>query len=90
MFGELLADYVEWSPAALDDEMQRLELQSRELDARRLAVRAAAEVKQTPAIDGHKSTQAYLAATTNQPSSVTRAEVRRARCCRDFPQSVRR
>jgi len=86
MFAEVLADYVEWTPAALDDEVRRLELVSRDLDARRLAVRAAAESKQTPALDGHRSTQAYLRATTNQPAAVVLAEVRRARLCRDFPQ----
>jgi hypothetical protein len=86
MFSELLADYVEQPAAALDQELRRLELAARELDARRLAVRAAAEAKQVPATDGHKSTQAYLRATCNQPSWVALAEVRRARVCRDFPQ----
>ena len=86
MFAELLADYVASTPAALDDEIRQLELESRALDARRLALRAAAESKQTPALDGHKSTQAYLRATTNQPAAVALAEVRRARLCRDFPQ----
>jgi hypothetical protein len=86
MFGETLAGYVEWTPAALNVELERLELEARALDARRLAVRAAAEARQTPALDGHKSLQAYLRATCNQPSQVARAEVRRARICRDFPQ----
>src|SRR5215218_5643456 len=85
MFRELLADFVEWTAAALDDEIRRLELEARALHARRLAVLAAAELNQTAAIDGHRSTQAYLRATTNQPSHVVRAEVRRARLCRDFP-----
>ena len=75
MFGEALAEYVAWSPAALHDEIARLELAARALDARRLAARAAAEARQTPALDGHKSTQAYLRATCNQPSYVARAEV---------------
>ena len=86
MFAEVLADYVEWTASALHAEVERLELVSRDLDARRLAVRAAAESKQTPALDGHTSTQAYLRATTNQPAVVALAEVRRARLCRDFPQ----
>src|SRR4051794_38524508 len=86
MFGELLAGYVEWTPAALDDELRRLELEARALEAKRLAVRAAAELQQTPALDGHQSTQAYLRATTNQPAAVALAEVRRARLCRDFHQ----
>src|SRR5687768_6444781 len=86
MFSELLAEYIEQPSSALDQELRRLELAARELDARRLAVRAAAELKQVPALDGHKSTQAYLRATCNQPSWVALAEVRRARVCRDFPQ----
>src|SRR5262245_38581854 len=85
MFADLLAEYVERSPADLDEEYQGLVLSSRALDARRLAAIAAAESKQTPAIDGHKSTQAYLRATTNQPAPVALADVRRARLCRDFP-----
>lgn len=85
MFVELLDEYSVWSPAALDEEIQRLELAVRELDARRLAARVAAERCHTPAIDGHRSTQAYLRATTNQASVVVLTEVRRARLCRDFP-----
>jgi len=85
MFAEMLAEYVEWAPAALHDEIERLELAARALDARRLAARAAAERRQTPALDGHRSTQAYLRATCNQPSYVALTEVRRARICRDFP-----
>ena len=41
MFEELLADYMTWPAAALDTELRRLELEQRELDARRLAARAA-------------------------------------------------
>jgi hypothetical protein len=86
MFGTVLAEYLEWTPAALHDELERLELAARALDARRLAVRAAVEACQVPAVDGHKSTKAYLRAVCNQPSHVALAEVRRARICRDFPQ----
>src|SRR3954470_197833 len=82
----MLAEFMDWTAAALHAEIEQLELQSRALDARRLAVRAAAEARQTPGLDGHKSMQAYLRATCNQPSPVARAEVRRARICRDFPQ----
>ncbi len=85
MFIELLGYYLTWSPAALDTEVRRLEVQARELDARRLAVRAAAENTQTFTIDGHTSAKAYLRATTNQPAAVALAETRRARLCRDFP-----
>src|SRR4051812_9963522 len=86
MLAELLAKCLGSSPSALHDELERLELEARALDARRLAVRAAAEARQVPAVDGHKSTQAYLRAVCNQPSMVALAEVRRARACRDFPQ----
>src|SRR6478752_2831399 len=86
MFAKVLAGYLEWTAAALHAEVEQLELESRALDARRLAVRAAAEARQTPVVDGHRSMQAYLRATCNQPSQVARSEVRRARICRDFPQ----
>src|SRR3954469_23046414 len=86
MFRAMLAEYVEWTPAALHAEIERLELEARALDARRLAVRAAAEARQVAALDGHKSTQAYMRAVCNQPSRVALAEVRRARICRNFPQ----
>ena len=86
MFGTVLAKYLQLAPAALHDEIERLELEARELDARRLAARAAAEARQVPAVDGHKSTKAYLRAVCNQPPHVALAEVRRARICRDFSQ----
>ena len=71
---------------ALDDEIERLELEARALTPDVWQCVAAAELSQTPALDGHKSTQAYLRATTNQPAAVVLGEVRRARLCRDFPQ----
>ena len=86
MFQEMLAEYMDWTAAALHAEIEQLEVESRILDARRLAVRAAADARQTAGLDGHRSMQAYLRATCNQPSHIARAEVRRARICRDFPQ----
>jgi len=86
MFEEALAEYRQWSARALHVEIERLELAARALDARRLAARAAAEQRRTPALDGHRSMRAYLRATCNQPSRVALDEVRRARICRDFPQ----
>src|SRR5262245_11696739 len=86
MFGELVAGYVECSANARDQQLGDDTLESRARAANRLALLVAAEFKQTPAIDGHKSTKAYLRATTNQPAAVALAEVRRARLCRDFPQ----
>ena len=88
MFAEMLAEYVEWPPAALHAELERLELAARELDARRLAVRAAAESRQTPALDGHKLMGSYLRATCNQPPPIALAEVREY--VATFRRSVRR
>ena len=68
MFGELLAGYVEWSAAALDDcELRRLELEAQVVDARRLAVRAAAELKQTPGA-GRAPVDAGVSAGDDQPA----------------------
>ena len=75
MFREVLAEYVEWTPAALHQEIERLELESRERDARRLAVRAAAENTQTFAIDGHDRRRRTFA---RPPTS--RQGLRSARC----------
>src|SRR5215203_4526154 len=86
MFEGVLAEYTGRTGAALHAEIERLELEARSIEARQLAARAAAESLQLPALGGHKSMQAYLRATFNQPSLVARAEVRRARICRDFPQ----
>ena len=86
MFEAVLAEYLSWGAAALHAEIERLELEARALDARRLAVRAVAEALQVPAMDGHKSMRAYLRATCNQPSHVALSEIRQARTCRDFPQ----
>src|SRR3954469_7507523 len=86
MFGEALAEYADWTAAALHVEIERLELAAGALDARRMAARVAAEQREVVALDGHRSMQAYLRATCNQPSNVAQAEVRRARLCRDFPQ----
>src|SRR5262245_60374057 len=85
MFGDLVAANVERSAAALDQQIRDAELESRAHDANRLALLVAAEFKQTPALDGHKSTKALFRATTNQPAAVTLADVRCARLCRDFP-----
>jgi len=86
MFGELLQELIEQPTAALDERLRELELASRALEAHKLAVRAAAELRQVPHLDGHRSTKAYLRATTNQPSWVAHTEVARARLCRDFPR----
>ncbi|HWL44698.1 MAG TPA: HNH endonuclease [Ilumatobacter sp.] len=84
MFGELLEELAEWSPAALDAEYRRLELEAREREARRLAVLAIIDAKGAGARDGHRSTLAYLRATTNQ--SHGRMTLRRARLVGAYPQ----
>jgi hypothetical protein len=43
MFGELVAEYLEWSAAAVHADFERLELEARALEARRMAARIAAE-----------------------------------------------
>lgn len=83
MFDELLAELSEGPEAVLDGELRRLEVLAREVEARRLAVLAIAELRQVPATDGHRSTQAYVRATLNQPAAA--AIVRRARLVGEFP-----
>lgn len=85
MFGSLVDDRMGWTPAQLDQEARELELAHRALEARRAANLIAAEARQVADVDGHRSTAAYLRATTNQPAAVAGALVRRARFCRDFP-----
>lgn len=86
MFGELLADYAGWNPAGLDAELRRLEVESRALEARRAAALCVAELRQVPAADGHKSTVAYLRATTNQPRGAL-AQLQRARFLGEYPSA---
>src|SRR3954470_11745849 len=50
VFEEMLAQYLSWSADALDAEIERLELISRSIEARRSAARAAAESRQVPAL----------------------------------------
>ncbi|HWL45793.1 MAG TPA: DUF222 domain-containing protein [Ilumatobacter sp.] len=84
MFGELLEELAEWDPVALDAEYQRLELQARRLDARRLAVLAIIDAKGAGGSDGHRSTLAYLRATSNQ--SRGQLTLRRARLAGAHPK----
>ena len=85
MFGEVLAEYVEWTPAALDDEIARLELASRALDARRLAARAAAESVRLRRSMGTGRPRRICGRRAISRRPWRSAEVRRARICRDFP-----
>jgi hypothetical protein len=84
MFGALLEELAEWSPAQLDTEYRRLELESREREARKLGVLAMLDIKGAGRTDGHRSTLAYLRATTNQ--SHGQITIRRARLVGAHPQ----
>jgi hypothetical protein len=84
MFGELLEELAGWSPAELDVEYRRLELEARQAQARQLAVLAIIDVKGAGRADGHRSTLAYLRATTNQ--SHGQITIRRARLVGAHPQ----
>jgi len=85
MFGELVEERLGWTTSQLDDELREIELSHGALEARRAANLAAAEARQVADVDGHRSIQAYVRATTNQPGPVASGEVRRARFCRDYP-----
>lgn len=84
MFRELLDELADWSPAALHAEFARLELERRAVDARQLAVLATIDATAAGGTDGHRSTLAYLRATTNQSRGQIR--LRRARLVREHPQ----
>lgn len=83
MFGQLVDERMAWTPAELDTELREIELAHRALEARRAANLIASEARQVRDVDGHRSTQAYVRATTNQPGASV--EVRRARFCREHP-----
>ena len=83
MFEELVDERMGWTASLLDDELREIELAHRALEARRAANLVAAEARQVRGIDGHRTTQAYVRATTNQPRVVAALQVRRARFCRD-------
>ncbi len=69
MFDELIEELHGLSDAALDERLREIELRRRRLDAELAALIAVAEHRQVPAIDGHRSTNAYLRATINCSSA---------------------
>lgn len=85
MFDDLVDERMEWTVAQLDAEFREIELAHRALEARRAANLTAAEARQVRDVDGHRTTQAYVRATINQPGAVASALVRRARFCRQHP-----
>ena len=79
MFEEVLAQRVGWPTGALDAKVRELELAVRATHAELAATLAAAETRQVPDDDGHRSINAYVRATTNRPDAATL--VARARFC---------
>ncbi len=85
MFAELVDDYLQWEPAALDAEFRRLEVESREREARRLALMQVIEAKQVGRADGYLSRKAYLKGVARTSGALAAATIRRTRTCRDAP-----
>jgi hypothetical protein len=69
MFTEVVEGLTELSDRELDGHLRDLELQRRRLDAELVAAIAVADHRQLPAVDGHRSINAYLRATINCSSS---------------------
>lgn len=65
MFTEVLEVLMELPDTALDDRIRALELDRRRLDAELAAAITVAEHRQLPAVDGHRTINAYLRATLN-------------------------
>ena len=74
MFSEVLESLVEMPDRALDERIREIELQRRRLDAELAAAIAVADHRQLPAVDGHRSVNAYLRATLNCSSASSGAE----------------
>ncbi len=69
MFSDVLERLVELPEAALDDRIRALELERRQLDAELAAAISVADHRQLPAVDGHRTINAYLRATLNWSDS---------------------
>lgn len=69
MFTQVLEGLMELSDHALDARIRDLELERRRVDAEMAAAIAVAEHRQLPAVDGHRTLNAYLRATINCSSS---------------------
>ena len=83
MFEGAVDEMLAWPVTAIDARLRQLELARRALEAEYAATVTAAESRQAGDADGHRSTNAYLRATTNQPG--VRVQVARARFCRAYP-----
>ncbi len=65
MFDQVTEELAGLPDSALDGRIRELELERRRLDAELAAAIALAEHRRLPAVDGHRSVQAYLRATLN-------------------------
>lgn len=65
MFDDLLSELMELSDDELDTRIRDIELERRRLDAELAAAITVAEHRQLPAVDDHRSINAYLRATIN-------------------------
>lgn len=65
MFSDVLEGLVDLPEAVLDDRIRALELERRRLDAELAAAISVADHRQLPAVDGHRTINAYLRATLN-------------------------
>ena len=83
MMEEAVAERLAWGTDAIDAERREIELAKRALAAREAANTIAAEARQVPDVDGHRSLNAWVRATTNQPGSTE--VVARARFCSSYP-----
>ena len=78
-----MAERLGWTNAAIDARLRALELALRATHAEIAATLVAAEGRQVYGDDGHRSLNAYVRATTNQPGVET--VVARARFCGTHP-----
>lgn len=69
MFTAVLEGLTELTDQALDSHIRQLESERRRLEAEMAAAIAVAEHRQLPALDGHRTINAYLRATINCSSS---------------------
>src|SRR5665811_1101122 len=69
MFDETLIELMALSDGELDTRIRDIELERRRLDAELAAAITVAEHRQLPAVDDHRSINAYLRATINCSST---------------------
>lgn len=86
MFRALVEQYMEEEDTSLDAEIRRLELELRDLQARRSAAIAVAEARQLNAVDGHHSMKGYLRATCNWSNAEVARQRKLARLVDGHPE----